>query len=96
MIIKIHKSYISLFITAIIIVTFMVSIMRNQAKDQEIYSSGAIIKLGISQISPSKIQNASTGLQDMKISGLGFQGNNSSVQSASYNAFNNSQYLNIK
>lgn len=96
MIIKVHKSHISLIITAIVIVSFMVSIVRNQESKQEAQISGGVIRLGISSFGPSKIQNASIGLQDMRVAGSGFQGNNSSIQSASYNAYNNSQELNIR
>lgn len=95
MVMKIHKSYISLIITAIVIVSFMVSIIRNQEKERETQIPGGVISLGVSQMSPSKIQNASMG-QDMSVVGSGFQGNNSSLQSPSYNALNNSQGLNIR
>ncbi len=96
MIIKIHKSYISLIITVIVIVSFMISIVRNQEKEQEVQISGGIIRLGVSSFGLSKIQNASSGVQDMKVSGGGFQGANSNLQSASYGAFTNTQNLNIR
>ena len=96
MVIKIHKSDISLIITALVIVSFMVAIFRNQEKEQKQEVQGGVIRLGISSSGPSKIQNASMGIQDMKVSGSGFQGNNSSLQRPSYNAFNNSERLNIR
>ncbi len=93
---KINKSYISLTITAIVIVSFIVAIFRNQEKEQESHISGGIIRLGINSFGSSKIQNASSGVQDTKISGSGFQGANSNLQSASYGTFINTQNLNIR
>ncbi len=96
MVIKIHKSYISLIITALVIVSFMVSIIRNQEKEQEVQISGGVIRLDSGFSISGKIQNASSGVQDMKVSGSGFQGANSNLQSASYGTFTNTQNLNIR